>query len=98
MAATIPVAAEITMVFWAAEIAVSGLSFYFSAAEATDAVTVSSAADAVMVVATITIVVTGLSGLSFFPASVAATIPAANQYFRLISGRLLREPIFRVIL
>ena len=89
------------MVFWAAVTVVFGLSFYCSAVAAmdvamaavTDAATVSWAA----VVATITTVVTGLSGLSFFPASAAATIPAANQYF-LISSRLLREPIFKVIL
>jgi len=89
------------MVFWVAATAVSGLSFYSSAAAATetvtDAATVSLAVDAAMAVATATDV-TGLSGLFFFPASAAATIPAANQCFCLISGRLLREPIFKVIL
>jgi len=72
------------MVFWAVEVAVSGLSFYSSAVAATDvamaAVTDAATAFWAVAVATITTAVTGLSGLSFFPASAVATIPAANQY------------------
>ena len=84
MAAILPAAAEITMVFWAAEIAVSGLSFYScSVADAviTAVAMVSLAADAAITDAVITTVVNGLSGLSFFPASAAATMDAANQHF-----------------
>jgi len=82
VAAILPAAAETTTVFWAAETAVSGLSFCSSAVAATDAVITVAATDVVTasLAATTITAVTGLSGLSFFPASAAATTDAANQY------------------
>lgn len=86
------------MVLWEVT-AVSGLSFCYSSAAAvaiiTAVATAFSAATAATTAVATTTAVTGLFGLSCFPASVAITIPAANQLFTLIPNRLLREPIFK---